>query len=350
MTGVITWFVDCGDGVCIEKGRPSNTFDLMMNNLDFQSLAFNTVQNETTDGGENTGGSDLSLATVLGSQNPSKALGGELTRKTNTSPEEKFESSQITAESNDPSKGQRGTYRRYIESRQDESSLPSDNDQNEDATLVETRTYVDEDGNTVTVEIRKTIYNGSEESNSGRGRGYINADPSQEESEVTTTITRAYVDENGETVAETQAYQNGELVKSPKSSGADEGTEVVPGQQNGDADSNDAVIGNYISSVDSESDVIDAITVFVEPVAAGADYQNDLILNYGAFDGASMLEAYEATRADAYSQKDTLASVIEAPYNEMIYMLDPSQGPGNTTDESESLMSVAMMTVETVGL
>ena len=70
----------------------------------------------------------------------------------------------------------------------------------------------------------------------------------------------------------------------------------------------------------------------------------------GAFDGASMLETYEATRADAYSQKDTLASVIEAPCNEMIYMLDPSQGPGNTTDESESLMSVAMMTVETVGL
>ena len=127
-------------------------------------------------------------------------------------------------------------------------------------------------------------------------------------------------------------------------------TEVVPGQQNGDADSNDVVIGYYLSSVDSESDVIDAITIFVKPVAAGADDQNDLILNYGAFDGASMLEAYEATRADAYSQKDTLASAVEAPYNEMNYILDPSQGPSNTTDESESLMFVAMMTVDAVGL
>ena len=72
MTGVITWVVDCGDGVCIERGRASTTFDLMMNNLDLQSLAFNTVQNETTDGGENTGGSYLSLATVLGSQKLSK--------------------------------------------------------------------------------------------------------------------------------------------------------------------------------------------------------------------------------------------------------------------------------------
>ena len=62
-----------------------------MNNLDLQRLTFNTAQNETTDGGENTGGSDLYLATVLGSQKPSKVLGGELTRKTNSSPEEKFE-------------------------------------------------------------------------------------------------------------------------------------------------------------------------------------------------------------------------------------------------------------------
>ena len=348
MTGVSTWVVDPRDGVCIERGRASTTFDLMMNNLDLQSLAFNTVQNETTDGGENTGGSYLSLATVLGSQKPSKILGGELRRKTNTSPEEKFESSQVITESNDPAEGQRGTYRRDIESRQDESSILSDNDQNDDATLVETSTYVDEDGNTVTVTIRKTISNGSEESNSGRG--YINAGPSQDDSEVTTTITRTYVDENDETEAETQVYQNGELVKSSKSSGADEGTELAPGQQNGDADSNDVVIGNYISSVDSESDVIDAITVFLEPVAPGADNQNDLILNYGAFDDASMLETYEATRADAYSQKYTLASVIEAPYNEMNYMLDPSQGPSNTTDESESLMFVAMMTVDAVGL
>ena len=348
MTGVITWVVDCGDGVFIKRGRPSNTSDLMMNNLDLYSLTFNTVQNETTDGGDNTSGSDLSLETVLGSQKQSKVLGDELARKTNSSPEEKFESSQVIAESNDPSEGERGTYRTYIESRQDESSLTGDNDQNDDATLVEARTYVDEDGSTVTVTIRKTISNGSEESNSGRG--YINADPSQEDSEVTTTITRTYVDENGETVTETQVYQNGELVKSSKLSGEDEGTEAVPGQQNGDADSNDVVIGNYLFSVDSESDVIDAITVFVEPVAAGADDQNDLILNYGAFDGASMLETYEATRADAYSQKDALVSAIEAPYNEMNYMLDPSQGPSNTTDESESLMFVAMMTVDTVGL
>ena len=127
-------------------------------------------------------------------------------------------------------------------------------------------------------------------------------------------------------------------------------TEVVPGQQNGDADSNDVVIGNYLSSVDSESDVIDAITVFVEPVAAGADNQNDLILNYGAFDGASMLETYEATRADAYRQQYTLATVVEVPDNEMNYMLDAGQSSSSTTDESENLMIVAMMSVETVGL
>ena len=74
MTGVITWVVDCGDGVCIEREQPSNTFDLMMNNLDLYSLSFNTVQNETTDGGDNTSGSDLSLETVLGSQKQSMTL------------------------------------------------------------------------------------------------------------------------------------------------------------------------------------------------------------------------------------------------------------------------------------
>ena len=38
-------------------------------------------------------------------------------------------------------------------------------------------------------------------------------------------------------------------MKSSKSSGEDEGTEAVPGQQNGDADSNDVVIGKLSSCV-----------------------------------------------------------------------------------------------------
>ena len=63
-----------------------------------------------------------------------------------------------------------------------------------------------------------------------------------------------------------------------------------------------------------------------------------------------MVETYEAARVDAYSQRDTLASVIEASDNEMNYILDASQNPSGTTDESENLMMAAMMTVETVGL
>ena len=56
-------------------GRPSKAFDLMMNNPNLYSLTFNTSQNETTDGGKNTGDSDLSLAMVLESQKQNKVLG-----------------------------------------------------------------------------------------------------------------------------------------------------------------------------------------------------------------------------------------------------------------------------------
>ena len=117
-----------------------------------------------------------------------------------------------------------------------------------------------------------------------------------------------------------------------------------------DADSND--VFHEIAPIygASESDGIKAITILVEAVATGGEDQNDLILNYSAFDGASMIETYEANHVDAYSQQYTSASVIEAPGNEMNYMLDASQISRSTTDESENLMLAAMMTVETVGL
>ena len=190
-----------------------------MNNPDLYSLTFNTDQNETTDGSENTGGSDLSLTTVLGSQKQGKVLGVELSREQNTSPEEKLESSQVISESNDPSDDQRKSSRRYIEYGEDDK-----------ATSVETHTYVDEDGNTVTVTIRKPLSNGD-------------PNASEEDFEPTTTMTRTYVDENGETVTETLVYRNGDLVESSTTSGSDEGTEGVPGQQNSDTDSNDVVTG-----------------------------------------------------------------------------------------------------------
>jgi len=100
----------------------------------------------------------------------------------------------------------------------------------------------------------------------------------------------------------------------------------------------------------SESDGIKAITILVEAVAVGGKDQNDLILNHSAFDGASMIETYEANNVDAYSQQYTSASVIEAPGNEMNYMLDASQNSSSTTDESENLMLASMMIIETVGL
>ena len=113
-----------------------------------------------------------------------------------------------------------------------------------------------------------------------------------------------------------------------------------------DADSNDVAFAYEVLG----SDGVKAVTVLVEPVAAGGEDQIDLILNYTAFDDASMIETYEATRADAYSQQYTLASVIEVPNNEVNYMLDASQNSSSTTDESENPMFATMMTIETVGL
>ena len=117
-----------------------------------------------------------------------------------------------------------------------------------------------------------------------------------------------------------------------------------------DADSNDKTpeIGPIYEA--SESDGVVGMTLLVETTAKGAEDQIDLILNYSAFDCASMIETYEANHVDAYSQQYTSASVIEAPGNEMNYMLDASQNSRSTTDESENLMLAAMMTVETVCL
>ena len=117
-----------------------------------------------------------------------------------------------------------------------------------------------------------------------------------------------------------------------------------------DADSNDNFFEIEPIYEASESDGVKAITILVETIAAGGEDQIDLILNYSAFDGASMIETYEANHVDAYSQQYTSASVIEVPDNEMNYMLDASQNSRSTTDESENLMLAAMMTVETVGL
>jgi hypothetical protein len=354
MTEVITWVVDCRDGEFIERGCPSNAIDLMMNNPDLYSLTFNTDQNETTDGSENTGGSDLSLATAIANQTPSEVLGVELTRHKNSSPEQDLEASQAISDNHTPSGGQNGTYRKYREYREDgRGALPSDDDQSDEVTKVATRTYVDENGNTVTVTIRTTISNASSQGgeNSEVDGGSINTEQDPLASpESRTTVTKTYVDENGETVTETLVYRNGDLVESSTTSGSDEGTEGVPGQQNSDADSNDVVIGIEPFYIDSVSNDTEAITVPLEPVAVGGKDQNDLILNYSAFDGASMIETYEANHVDAYSQQYTSASVIEAPGNEMNYMLDASQISRSTTDESENLMLAAMMTVETVGL
>ena len=62
-----------------------------------------------------------------------------------------------------------------------------------------------------------------------------------------------------------------------------------------DADSNDVAFAYEVLG----SDGVTAVTVLVVPVAACGEDQIDLILNYTAFDGASMIETYEATRADA---------------------------------------------------
>ena len=339
----------------MERARPSTTFDLMMNDLNLNILTLNTGQNESSsDGSENIGRSNLSLATAIENQTPSEVLGVELTRHKNTSPEQIFEASQAISDNRTPSGGQNGTYRKHREYREDgRGALPSDDDQSDEVTEVTTRTYVDENGNTVTVTIRTTISNASTEgidSSDGDG-GSINAEQDPLASpENRTTVTKTYVDENGETVTETLVYRNGELVESFTSSEADEGNEGALGQQNSDADSNDLITGNALAFDTSEIDGVVGMILLVEPTAKGAEHQTELIIDSRALDGASMFETYDASRSEAYSQEYIVASVVEIADSEMNYVASASDSSDRTTDESENLKFIDMITVETVGL
>lgn len=339
----------------MERARPSTGFGLMMNDLNLNTFTFKTGQNESSsDGSENTGRSDLSLATAIANQTPSEVLGVELTRYKNTSPEQDFEVSETISDNHTPSGGQNGTHRKHREYREDgRGALPSDEDQSNEATEVMTRTYVDENGNTVTVTIRTTISNASTEgieSSDGDG-GSINAEQDPLASpESRTTVTKTYVDENGETVTETLVYRNGELVESSTSSEANEGSEGAPGQQNSDADSNDPITGNALAFETSDLDGVVGITLLVEPTAKGAEDQIELIIDSRALDGASMFETYNASGSEAYSQEYIVASVVEITDSEMNDVAGASDSSDRATDESENLKFVDMMTVETVGL
>ena len=339
----------------MERARPSTAFGLMMNDLNLNTLTFKTGQNESSsDGSENIGRSDLSLATAIENQTPSEVLGVELTRYKNTSPEQDFEASQTISDNHTPSGGQNGTYRKYREYREDgRGALPNDDDQSDEVTKVATRTYVDENGNTVTVTIRTTISNASSQGgeNSEGDGGSINTEQDPLASpESRTTVTKTYVDENGETVTETLVYRNGELVESSTSSEADESHEGAPGQQNSDADSNDPITGNALAFETSDLDGVVGITLLVEPTAKGAEDQIELIIDSRALDGASMFETYDASRSEAYSQEYIVTSVVEIPDSEMNYLASASDSSDRATDESENLRFVDMMTAETFGL